>query len=489
MNVILIQPPEPPQPVRFVEDFDNTSLRFFPPWNLLCLRSYILEHTRHSCYFVDARLQADLEKDFVGAIARIPDPKVAVINTCSSGLGQTAAVLDSLKRHFPSIVTVLCGQHPSQYPGHCTDIPRVDYALAGDPEPILRNLLDYMGIEQRLRRVPGLCIADRKAPYVDEQSGSMIFESNRNVRPYWLHELTSLSLPDWQGVFWPSYPLNLQTGACRAEVRISRGQSREPCDRAHGGLHEPLRFWPLERIAASLAKGAHLGVTEVFLTDPPGVWTTDRLDHWCMLLEEANNTQPWGLQMLPTLLHENTVDLMKATECRRIEFIFPSCDPDLLRRYGCILPIPELAKMIGHLHNHGINVHTRYWIGGPEEQPGEAERVAQTIRQLHYGHFSLQPFPLLMDSPLYAEYAETSATPHLQDWLQWTIAPWTVEQPVALWGGRESVIRITEEFEAIKEAVHKSPKRVLKQAMADLRSTNWILALEDWLSGLLRRFG
>ena len=81
MNVILIQPPDPPQPVRPIEDFSNTSLRFYPPWDLLCLRSYILEHTRHSCYFVDGRLQANIEKDFVGAIARIPDPKVAVINT------------------------------------------------------------------------------------------------------------------------------------------------------------------------------------------------------------------------------------------------------------------------------------------------------------------------------------------------------------------------------------------------------------------------
>ena len=29
-----------------------------------------------------------------------------------------------------------------------------------------------------------------------------------------------------------------------------------------------------------MGKGAHLGITEVLLTDPPGIWTPDRLDQW-----------------------------------------------------------------------------------------------------------------------------------------------------------------------------------------------------------------
>ncbi|MBN1269644.1 MAG: cobalamin-dependent protein, partial [Kiritimatiellae bacterium] len=156
MKVLLVQPPDPPAPVKPVALAGADPPLFAPPWDLLCLRSYLLLHTRHLAAVIDCRTFADLETELAEAIRAEAEPRLLVVSTTSHALGQSAAVLEIARRDFPGMKTVLCGEFPSQFPEQVAAVTRVDYALAGDPEPILRNLLDYMDVPQRLQRVPGL---------------------------------------------------------------------------------------------------------------------------------------------------------------------------------------------------------------------------------------------------------------------------------------------------------------------------------------------
>lgn len=465
MNVLLIQPPEPPPAVVPSEPPNGDTQLFSPPWNLLCLRSYLIEHTRHLCEVVDCRFFRDFEDELIQAVERSPETGVAVVNTSSLSLGQTAAVLDVIKRRFPGVKTAICGQHPSQFPEHIGTIPRMDFALAGDPEPILRNLLDYLDVEQRLRRVPGL-----------------IIPGSRTDKPYWLPDLKSLTLPDWQGVFWRSYRVGLGGGTCRAMVRLSRGHTNCPADRAFGDSHEPLRFWPLDRLVTAIQKCGHLGVSELYMADPPGLWTPENLRQWCGALEYARNSQRWSLRMLPCSLHPDIIEAMSTTLCRRAEFIIPSCDPEVLRRYGCAVSFKELSATMSAMENNGIAIHTRFWIGGPEESAGEEERVTRAIRALRFRPYSLHPFPFDLDSPIYNDYNKAAAT-RVDDWVEWARDPWIVQRPVALWGGEDAAAELSETFAAINKAVHRSPKRLLKKVFQDLRTKNIFAMIEEKIAG------
>ena len=465
MNALLIQPPPPPRPL---ESIGPADLRHAAtPWELLCLRTYLLEHTRHLCDIIDCGFFQDFETGLVERVRERPEAEVAVILAAGPNLGEVAAVLDILKRHFPAMKTALCGPYASQYPQQAAAMPRVDFVLAGDPEPILRNLLDYFDVEPRLLRVPGLLM---------NEAGS--------VTPYWLDNLRSLSLPDWQGLFWPAYRTGGAEGACRAFARISRGHSHTPPDRAWGAAHEPLRLWPADRLAASMQRCACMGITEVLFDDPPGVWTGDRLREWCIALDRARNIQSWALQLLPAVLDQDTVDLLRTALCKRVEFIVPSCSPGVLAHYGCTVKPAEYRGTLAALAAAGIRAHVRLWIGGPDEAGNEEIWVVHMIRALDYTPHSLEPFPFVVDSPLYEEYCATSST-HIEDWVHWSRDPWLLNRPVPLWGGGAAIPRLTASFALIQKMIARDPRRMTKKLLADLTGRNWIAALEDRLLGLL----
>jgi len=454
--------------VQPVESASCDAHLYAPPWSILCLRAYVLERTRHTCIFLDCRQYTHLEKEFIEAVKTVPSPRLLVVNATTENIGQASAILEMAKRHFPETRTVLFGSYPSAFPDHAVNLPWADYALAGDPEPILRNLLDYMDVERRLQRVPGLVI-----PRV------------QSATPYWLTDLKSLSMPDWHGLFWSAYQVGANRGTCRAEMKLSRGHSHCPSDRIFGGMDEPLRTWPLDRAAMTLLKCAHLGVTEVFLTDPPGIWTVERLSQWCKALRMVRNSQPWGLRLLPTFIDDETLADMEFTMCRRVEFVYPSCDPDILKQYGCTIEPAHLAAMMTVMKEYNIQTVVRFLVGGPEESKPEELRIQQTIASLNYCRYVMQSMPLVFDAPLYRAFGSQPGTPRPDEWLQWTIHPWIEEKPVCLWGGKEALSRIEDIMQDAHSAIQHSWKRIFRGLFSRVLTTNWILAAEDRAVGLL----
>ena len=471
MNVLLIQPPDAQPAVEAIDSSGGLAQGIMPPWDLMCVQTFLQKHTRHISRFIDCRLMHDLERELVSQIETLAPPRILVVNCPTLSLGQAAAVLDMAKRHFPAMRTVLCGAYPSTFPDQVADIPRVDFALAGDPEPILRNLLDYIDVEQRLKRVPGL-----------------ILRNQRDAKPYWLPRLHSLSMPDWDGVYWGDYTTGGGTMVCRAEIRLSRGHSRTNADRAFDGLSEPLRLWPMERLAKQMLKCVHTEVNEAVLSDPPGVWTHDRLMEWATLLAHQRNAQPWSVRVLPMEFSEDLIEQLKQARCRRVHVVFPTCDKVLFKRYGLPADLRGFFKTVQSMASGSVQLCAHIWVGGPEETRGETERATAMLRKLGHNPYIIEPFPFTLDSPLYQAVREAEIPlPGLTEWIQWSRDPWIKERPVALWGGREQVRPMEQEIRRIHWLLNRTPSRAFTKLLRTLRSRNWIELLEDKAIGWLHR--
>ncbi|MBU0678911.1 MAG: cobalamin-dependent protein [Verrucomicrobia bacterium] len=462
MNVYLVQPPDSPRAVEPVESIEGAEEVFAPPFNLLCLGNYLSKYTRHVCRFIDCRLHSNLEADLTEAFSSLPEPCVLVLNAPNAALGEVVAVLEIAKRHFPSMQTVLCGDHPSHFPQDISQLPSVDYACIGDPEPILQKLLDYIDMPPRLRHIQGLYI-----------------KGEDRCETSWLDSLRRLSLPEWGDVFWRAYDTSTSGKHTRAEFRLTRGHTRLPADRAFGGTHEPFRVWPMEQAARAMLHAAIPGIHEVQLTDSPGVWTQERLMQWCNALQRVRNIQPWGLNLLPASLDEETLEAMRIAFCRKVNIVFPSCSPTVLEKYGIILSPRDIAWMIQLLEANRIRVHTEFWIGGPEEKRGEPDRILRMIRRLGNRSFAVRPFPLAFDSPLHRQMSRVQEVPQLTEWVKWARDPWVETRPMLLWGGNESVRRITAQCQRIEKAVRFNPLLKLHVALKSGNLPGWIAALED----------
>lgn len=462
MKVLLL---EPPAAGGGCVSFEPAEHRVFaPPWLLLCVWSYLRERTRHECFFSDARLYTDIESELVSAV-ELSNAEVVVVHVEPSTTAEAACIFDILKRHFPSITTVACGSHPSQFVNASPDLARADYALAGDPEPILRDLLEYYNLPRKLLRVRGLL-----ARWMPPGRG-----------PAWLDDLRSLSLPDWTGVLWSAYAG--PDKRIRASARLTRGHSRSPADRAYGDHGEPLRIWPMERLAVAIQKSTAQSIHEVFLSDPPGVWTLERLSQWCQALMTVRNTQHWSFRMLPTLLSSETIEALVKSNCTRVEFLFPSVLPHLLERYGCTVKPGEFRATLYALESAGIRAHLRFWLAGPESPTHEPRHILKVIRMFNYPTAAFETHPFRPDSPLSVEHPV--AQKKLADWLEWIKDPWMHSKPALTWTHDDPTAYLTASVRYIEKAVRLDPRRRLRHLWAHLTGRNWIVhwetrAAEAW---------
>ncbi len=243
MHVLLIEPPDPAAPVPLRDSAHGRGARFAPSWELLSLRNYLLSRTGYTCHYFDARMEVDVESAIAAHLASSPDLRLVVIRATSLGIGPAAMLIEMIHRARNGIRVAITGPHPSQFPEHSDALPGADFFACGDPEPIIRNLLDTLDVEPRRRRIPGL--RERGQP---------------TVTSYWLPDASTFLFPEWTGIFWNAYALPAPRQGAGATMRLSRGHTRADADRAHGGIREPLRIGSMERAAQTLAKCGSAGI-------------------------------------------------------------------------------------------------------------------------------------------------------------------------------------------------------------------------------------
>jgi len=476
-HIWLIQPHDPPPSAIIVDAAGGATVRFVPTWSLVCLQSFLLERTGHTCSIIDTRLNDSLA-DALEPLRRPLDDKaesVAVVHAETSALGHVGAITRYLHTQHPDITIIVCGPFADSFPELVRLIPHVDYGLRGDAEAILRNLLDYKSIPHRLKLVPGLITPDDPAK-----------------NPHWIERLQSLSLPEWYRVDWSAYASQDVHRALRAEVRLSRGMAPGPASLPYGKPDEPLRVWSLAAMAQAFQKCAGQGISEIYLSDPPSFWTDEQLRDWCRQLILCRNTQPWAIQLFPRQLESEIIAALGENACHRIEFIMPSCDPDLAARYGVDISVEALAGQIAALAKHNVQAQVIYWLQGPDERAeGEAERIYRHLSGLSFPRFALHPFPLHHDSRLYRERAgRDPGTPDVMKWVEWAQHPDMPNPPVSMWDGVNGQTRCRATSMAIQRKITRNPRRRISRILQSIHLYGSIKRFEqriaDWFTARAR---
>ncbi|MFT5497580.1 MAG: hypothetical protein ACI9TH_002987 [Kiritimatiellia bacterium] len=468
MHAIIIQPGDPKAPIKARSNFSSGLTSLSPSTDLMALDAHIRERSRHGSKFIDTRILDNGYADLVDEIQQMPAPQVVVVGASTQGLGQTTAIVELVKKHYPEIPVGICGQYPSDFPVEAAAFPNIDFALSGDPEPILKHYLDYFDTPQRLAKIAGL-----QLPGQDVKPSAF----SRNLA-------AEVALPDLAHAYWGAYRRDISNPFCLAELRLSRGNTGLPPDHAFPAHEEAVRFFDLKALATLMDRCTGSSITHVRLIDPPGIWTLNRLVDWCNALKTTRNTQAWGLQFLPTLLQGAEIKLMMDAWCRRIDFVFPSCDPDLLRQSGCIVDPTSFKHLLRALKDSGISVTLHFWIGGPEEAPGEVQRVANMIKKIGYVAYQLHPYPYHFNSQVYAEHGNDQAGPNVQDFIDWARDPWNLDRPVPIWNGESGASKTESMAKAIQRKVNHNPMRVMAKILDRVVNTKWIDKIERKAIGI-----
>lgn len=332
------------------------------------------------------------------------------LHGAAEAIALTYFARQTLPRHPHRLVRPL----PTTFPDQARGVTGVDFALCGNPKPVMRGMLDFYGLPQRVTKVPGLWIENPPA----------------HPGPIWLDPLNGRDLTYWTAS-WYADPATLRapdSGEVRA--RLTRGHTGLPCDRAPPrpgpppAPHGPARNRHARQ--AALPRG-HLHRHG----RPTGVWDPDTLSEWCGMLDSYRNSRKWSLTLLPAVLSDDLVTRLKNSWCGRVDFLFPSCRPALLQKYGCLLPPRPAPRRPARLKAAGVNSRAVFWIGGPRSP----RRGRARLRRAHPPGSARPPRRGLspLSPRLHARRTEmhgTPNTPDIDDWFRRAMAEKVPPAPV-----------------------------------------------------------
>lgn len=390
MEVLVIQPPS--LHAVALDQAGGRASHIAPPWEPLCLLSFLRQRTRHTGRVFDARVRKDWRADLARNIATNEPAHLAVIHCGHHDGAAVREVVEALRPLQPGLALAAFGALPTSDPAGFRARHGVHFAIVGDPEPTLRHLLDNFSVAFRRQRIPAL-----------------VQDGVEAAAPVWA-DLKSLALPDWRDVSFSYYESRAHPDGNRVDMRLSRGSGSHPMDTLVPDGGAPLRIGAMDRMAEAFQECAHLGISEVRFTDSPDVWDGDVLDDWLARLERVNNVQPWSLRLLAMPLSDSFRHRLAQQHCHRIEMLVPSCYADLAAHFRYDPPgADDLLETLHWFRQQRVDVDLVFWAGGANEPRGEARRITRFVGALRFPDFSIEARPdVAPDAPHVAAIARSA---------------------------------------------------------------------------------
>ena len=143
-------------------------------------------------------------KDFIDGFK----PIFIGISTTSIGFKSTVEICKMVKNHFPHIVTIVGGPHPSSYPERTLKNKEIDFICMGEGESIIVEFAENIRESQKLKAISGIGYS---------KSGRMILTPKRDF----IKDIDSLPFPDYK--LYPLDSYRLKGGSLVLPLLTSRG--------------------------------------------------------------------------------------------------------------------------------------------------------------------------------------------------------------------------------------------------------------------------
>ncbi|MBI2930243.1 MAG: cobalamin B12-binding domain-containing protein [Planctomycetes bacterium] len=326
---------------------------------------------------------ADIEKE----LDRVK-PDIVASTAITASLDAAVGVLRRAKQRSPSVTTVLGGIHPT----FCYDdvlrrhADAVDYCVLGEGERTLPELLQAIGSDGDIARVPG--IAYRRDGRV----------ARTPPRPF-LDDLDRLR-PAWDIVQWKDYPLYFIDDSRVAIVSSSRGCVYQ-CS-----FCSQHKFWQAtyrERCAESFVEEmerltADFGVNVFFIADE---YPTRNRERWERILDLLRERRLGAHVLLETCVRDILRDqdiLWKYREAG-VLFIYMGVEAakaHTLKLFRKDIKFEQSRQAIHLVKSHDMITESSLIVGLPDETP-ENLRETRDLAALYdpdYMHFLfITPWP------------------------------------------------------------------------------------------------
>jgi radical SAM superfamily enzyme YgiQ (UPF0313 family) len=376
------------------------------PLGIYYLAAY-LRRQGHAVKAIDGEVNGLTTDDIVARINRF-QPELIGISSTTVAFHRAVEIAAAIKRGQPTLPIVIGGPHASSNVRHALSFAAIDFAVIGEGEVTLEELVTTLAGGGELSRVAGLAF---------RQNGELVVNAPRTP----LMDLDALPLPAYDlipnlAAYTPP-PCNYRKRPV-ANIITSRGcpNACTFCDRSVFG--QCLR----QRSAANVAAEIEMlyrtyGVREIAFVDDTFTLRPQRIRELFDRLDQKNIRFPWSCMSRINTVDHDMLRFMRDHGCWHISLGIESGNEDILRRIKKHISLDQVRQVVRWCRQLRIRSKGFFILGHPDET---LETLDQSIRFAL--ELPLDDVVVTINTPIpgsqqYAE-AERYGTLDATDWSQ-----------------------------------------------------------------------
>jgi len=307
-------------------------------------------------------------------------------------------IIDTVKKHNSKARIIVGGLMVTSEPEIMFDLLNPDFAVVGEGEEVICELLDYIGKKNDFCKVKGLLFRDGK--------GNIVFTGKRES----IQDLDSLPYPDFESLEFENYLDNLYCNTLPNAAHNSFDHPRTypilgsrgcPFNCTFCYHYDKYRKRSLESIKKELyVMVKRYRINRILFFDECLALDKERLRAICKMIKELRGNIPWELKWSPQLtvhgvdeeilyeLHDSGADM--------VSYGFESMSPVVLKSMN--KPItPEMISSVFHnTLKAGMSVIGNFIFGDIAETKETAKATLDWWKKNSKGQINLlfiQPYP------------------------------------------------------------------------------------------------
>lgn len=365
-----------------------------PPIGLCSLAAWLEKHgyqaAIHDCYAWPMQDERILQR------LREEEPDFLGLTTTTSSFLDAVRLAGLVKQAFPRIKTVFGGVHVSALRERLLDdYPEIDYAIVGEGEQTLLELLEHGGEGNGLEGIAGL---------IHRRGAEAVFGGPR--KPH--KDLDEFPFPAYEKLEgFPaayklpifSYPRTPNTTAI-----TSRGCPYQCsyCDRSvfgqSFGFHSADYMFELTRHL-----NQRFGIRHINFYDDLFTFNRQRVADYCERLLRARLGVTFNCAARAEHIDLDLLHLMKKAGCWMMSLGIETGDPALLKLHRPNTNLDLIRERLALIKQAGIRAKGLFMLGLPGESEESIEKSIRFVLDLPLDDFNLAKFTPFPGSPLYRD--------------------------------------------------------------------------------------
>jgi len=328
-------------------------------------------------------------------------PQFVGITLFTVGVWGAATIAEKIKTALPDTIIIVGGPHMSSMGFETMQrFPQFDYAVLGEGEKVLIELLHALEQKGKLKDIPEILY--REKAMIHRTAGKPV-NKNLDDLPFPAWDL----LPKFPNAYKPAiydYPRGPV-----ATIAASRGCPFHCkfCDTSTFGAK--VRHYSPKAVF-QMMKHLHdsYGVKHIMFVDDLFLASKVRTAELCNLLLDNNLKMTWSCTARVDTVKPGILSLMKKAGCWEISFGLETGSNDLLVKMDKVASVDKSEQAINWTANAGIRTKGLFMLGFPGEDQNTIQQTKDFVRRIPMTIMNLTKFTPYPGSPIYRELYGTN---------------------------------------------------------------------------------